>query len=177
MTDADISRVAEIHVFAQRKAYRGIFSDDWLFRETTVFSRAEEAGTWFEEEGVEGFVFEDADIIKGFVVISPCPDKGKPHALELERIFVDPLMQGQGIGAKLLEFCEKNAYERDFSEVCLWTLEDNKEARDFYEKRGYAHDGEREHFDDISVTQLRYTKTIMAVKEGFSWQQRKVIDD
>ncbi|MCL2170151.1 MAG: GNAT family N-acetyltransferase [Defluviitaleaceae bacterium] len=160
MEAADIPRVAEIHVHAQRVAYRGIFSDEWLFGETTVIGRIAEFERWFAAEGSEGFVFDNG-IITGFIMMGPCPDKDKvPHGMELERIFVDPFMQGQGLGKILIEHCDKIAKKRGFTEVCLWVLEDNVNAQAFYVKNGYALDGAREYLANNSVTQVRYVRTI-----------------
>ena len=163
MKAADIGRIAEIHVFGQRKAYRGILTDEWLFGETTVAKRTEYFKKQLENPRRAAFVYYDG-IIKGFFIAAPCPDEGKAHALELERIFVEPLMQGQGIGKKLLLYCEEMAARLGFPEICLWVLEKNHAARGFYEKMGYALDGSRQGSRQglmgIPVMEVRYAKNL-----------------
>lgn len=45
--------------------------------------------------------------------------------------------QGQGIGTKLMIFIEKYAKKNSFRKVCLYTGQNMKLARKFYEKIGY----------------------------------------
>jgi len=160
MTKADIPRVAEIHVFGQRKAYKGILTDTRLFVETSVAGRAEEFAARFDDAGREGYVWDENGVIKGFLIVKPSPDEGKTHAMELERIFVEPLMQGEGIGAKLLDYCYETALRRGESEICLWVLEDNMPSRHFYEKHGYARDTAKDRYMDTEVLHVRYVKDV-----------------
>ncbi|MCL2396530.1 MAG: GNAT family N-acetyltransferase [Defluviitaleaceae bacterium] len=154
MTADDAGRVAEIHVFGQRFAYKGIVSDEHLFKQTTVHERTE----YFRDTAstIEGYVFDDG-IIKGFLTLRLCGDEDKKGALELYRIFVDPLMHGGGIGRQLLNFFEQTAKQRDFSYVCLWMAEGNP-AGTFYEKMGYGLDGGREFSKELGATMVRYSK-------------------
>jgi putative acetyltransferase len=158
---SDISRVAEIHVFAQRKAYRGIFSDEHLFKETTVAKRSEFFANQFQKDGREGFVFDDG-IIRGFLITSPCLDEDRPDSLEIERIFVDPLMHRLGIGSKLIDYCEKIARQSGFNEICLYVVEGNILAREFYNKNGYAPGGaeRKRQLGDTGVSEIRYIKSL-----------------
>lgn len=156
MTHADYPRVAEIHIFAQRTTYRGIFSDKWLFADSTVLSRLNDMKKWFDTPKAHGVVYEQDGIIKGFAVMSNHEIDG----YEIERIFVDPLMQGQGIGKVLMNYCEQYGKENGFNTVCLWTLEDNAQARSFYEKLGYALRDKREYFADTDMWQVMYIKDV-----------------
>jgi len=157
----DIGRAAEIHVFAQRKAYRGILNDQWLFQKTTVAKRAAEFTERFYDTGRESFVYEDGGVIKGFLIVKPSPDADKPQAMEIERIFVDPLMQGEGIGTILLKQSEEIAKLRGYGEICLWVLEDNSPSRRFYEKYGYHYDNTQEQYMDAPIMHVRYIKEVI----------------
>ena len=165
MQISDIPRVAEIHVFGWRCAYRGIVSDEHLFNTLLVSKRMER----FEEHlrniesdsyvFGESYVFDDG-IIKAFLTIGPCRDEDKPEAFELGGIYVDPCMQGQGVGAALVAFCENIAAERNYSEICIWTFEKNAPARAFYEKHGYALDGVTQIVEPYRAVGVRYCKKI-----------------
>ncbi|MBD3183208.1 GNAT family N-acetyltransferase [Candidatus Poribacteria bacterium] len=70
-------------------------------------------------------------IIGGFIVF----EKKNSH-FELGRIFIHPDYQNQGIGARAIEFMEK-----EFPQARRWTLGTprwNKHAQHFYEKMGFV---------------------------------------
>ena len=112
MQASDIPRVAEIHVFGWRCAYRGIISDEHLFNNVLVSTRIERWMARFttpvESDDSEKYVYDDG-IIKAFLTISPCKDEDKPDAFELGAIYVDPCMQGQGVGKALVAYCAQVA--------------------------------------------------------------------
>lgn len=51
---------------------------------------------------------------------------------------VDPLVQGRGIGRKLLDVVERRAKEKGATELALSMAEPDTDLREFYTKRGYA---------------------------------------
>jgi len=158
MTLADIPRVAEIHVFAQRTVYRGIMPDEYLFVVNNVVSRTVRFTEDTGQDGRVGFVFDDG-VIRGFLFLSPCREE--IGTLEMERIFVDPLMLGKGYGRILEEFVCKYAIENNYSKIFLWVLNGNHGARGFYEKSGYVQDGaEKPSQYTTDVKQLRYIKDL-----------------
>ena len=159
----DIPRVAEIHVFGWRCAYRGIISDQHLFNTMLETKRVERFTEQFlkkdtgDEVWNESYVYDDG-MIKAFLTIGPCRDADKPNAFELGGIYVDPSMKGQGIGTALTHYCEKRAKEQGYKEICLWTFEKNTAARAFYEKLGYVLDGATMVVEPYGATGVRYNK-------------------
>ncbi len=65
-----------------------------------------------------------------------CRDEDKPNSFELWGIYVEPLKKRQGIGTKLVKFCEEEALKRGFTEVCLWVLEKILTPERFMKKWG-----------------------------------------
>lgn len=61
----------------------------------------------------------------------------------LERLFVAPEQWGGGIGTLLLDAVVDLVREQGFTQCQLWVLRENREARTFYEKRGWKLDGRR----------------------------------
>ncbi len=118
----DISRIAEILVFVKRIKFRPIFKDDdYSFGELQVIPVAEK---YSRPEILDSiWVFEDEGIVKGLIHI-----EGK----EVVELYVDYFFQGQGVGAKLLEFAKKE-YDVNF----LWAIEKNTDAIRFYEAHGF----------------------------------------
>ena len=118
----DLSRIAEILVFAKRMKYRPIFqNDDYSFGELQVIPVAEQ----YSSPDILGdiWVYEDNGIVKGLIHIV---DK------EVIELYVDFFFQGQGIGSKLIKYAIAE-YDVKF----LWTLEKNIDAIRFYEAHGF----------------------------------------
>ena len=126
----DLERISEIEIFNYRLNFYPVFKDDgFYFSELSVSKKAKE----YEAEAEKFFVYDDG-AIKGFIMVD-----GK----EIRKLFVEPVLQGNSIGKKLLEFAvfEKKA---DF----LWALEKNKRAIAFYERNGFSLSGERKNEED-----------------------------
>lgn len=124
----DLSRIAEILVFAKRIKYRPIFNnDDYSFNELQVVKLVEEYG---KPKILDNIWVYDDGIVKGMIHI-----EGK----EIVELYVDYFFWNQGIGAKLIEFA-KEKHDVRF----LWVLEKNVDAIRFYEAHGFAANGKRQ---------------------------------
>ena len=124
----DVSRIAEILIFAKRVRYRDIFHNDRVsFGEMQVLPLAQEylSGA----QSLEFIWVYDDEFVKGMVHV----EDG-----QLCELYVDPFFQSRGIGSALIRFAVR---ERDA--CCLWVLEKNREAIRFYERHGFAPTGER----------------------------------
>ena len=120
-TEEDISRIAEILVFAKRMKYRSIFNDDaYSFGELQVIPVAEK---YIENGFLKNMFLYDDGIIKGLIRIE------KEEIIEL---YVDHFFQGNGIGSELIEYAKEN-YQVSF----LWTIEKNIDAIRFYKSHGF----------------------------------------
>lgn len=124
----DASRIAEIIVTNYRINFYPFFqNDEFYFGELNVVDMAAEytEGSQFL---ADTFVYDDG-VVKGLVRIN-----GK----EIEKLFVEPQFQSQGIGAELLRF----AVETMNTEF-LWVLEYNKRGMAFYRRHGFELTGEK----------------------------------
>lgn len=128
-TPEDIARVAEIEIFNYRLNFYPIFlCDEFYFEEKQV---PKEMKRYETEEGLldNTFVYDDG-VVKGFIQI----DESK-----VAKLFVEPVLQGNGIGAKLLEFAVT-----EMQANYLWALEKNVKAIRFYERQGFRVTAEKE---------------------------------
>ncbi len=99
----DISRIAEILIFAKRTAYRPIFQNDPVsFGQMQVLPLANQylSGQLSLDET---FVWEEEGVVKGLA------DAGQG---ELRQLYVDPFFQGQGVGGALLRFAVEQGARR-----------------------------------------------------------------
>lgn len=131
---SDAARIAEIEVTNYRLNFYPIFKDDeYYFQTLTAESMAAEirkSGSYKHT-----FVYDDG-AVKGFVRI---------NGTEIEKLFVEPVLQGNSIGARLLEFAVKEK-KADH----LWALEKNVRAINFYERMGFCQSGEKKYEEDTT---------------------------
>lgn len=62
----------------------------------------------------------------------------EPEGMELERIYVNSLFQGKGIGLRILSFVESLAQQEGKTYLWLGVWEHNPKAIRFYERYGYT---------------------------------------
>ena len=128
-TPADTARIAEIEIFNYRLNFYPIFlCDEFYFKEKQVPKEMKRYET--EEDLIENTYVYDDGAVKGFIQID---------GSKVAKLFVEPVLQGQGIGAKLLAFAVEEKQV-----TYLWALEKNVKAIRFYERHGFYTTEEKE---------------------------------
>ena len=114
-----LNRIAEIEVFNYRLQFYPIFrSDEFYFGELQVPNVAKRYA-----DSLEDIRVWDDGVVKGFILV---------RSGEIKKLFVEPVLQGQGIGAKLLSYAVEQEKAR-----FLWALEKNERAIAFYRRHGF----------------------------------------
>ena len=85
-------------------------------------------------------------------------DDDKKEAFELHFLYVDPDYVRTGIGSEMLRFFEQAGRDRGCPEFVIWVLEENGQARNFYEKNHYLPDGKEKIFKRWNKRETRYVK-------------------
>ena len=125
----DASRLAEIEIFNYRLNFYPIFrNDSFYFQELQVLPMVEEY--FAAPAAIAHTLVYDDGAVKGFLRL---------EGQEIRKLFVEPVLQGRGIGAALLEYAVE---ARNAS--CLWALEANERALRFYRRHGFLPTGERQ---------------------------------
>ncbi len=88
----DASRIAEVHIFAWRTEYKEIISESYLYNEISVSGRIKDYIDRKENEIHEMYVYEDKNIIKGFMKIRVAEDEDKKESFELWGLYIEPTM-------------------------------------------------------------------------------------
>ena len=128
----DLTRIAEIELFNYRLNFYPIFKSDWFyFKYLTVPALIEK----YADEINSFYVYDDG-VIKGFV---------KTSDNEIQKLFVEPVLQGNKIGDALVNFATEK-----LSADNLWALEKNTKAIKFYEKHGFELTGEKKFEEDTT---------------------------
>ena len=76
-------------------------------------------------------------------------------ACKMRQVAVHPCMQGQGIGSKLVDFCESYAIEKGYQSIHCHARE---YAVPFYTKKGYVPEGE--YFMEVNIPHLHMRKVL-----------------
>ena len=98
--------------------------------------------TDFENLISKGFVHvatDEENNLAGYIVFYP-----KDDSIHLENVAVSPDHQGQGVGKRLIVYCERQARGAGFTTVDLYTNEKMLENLSLYPALGYAETGRRE---------------------------------
>ena len=133
----DIERIAEILVFNYRLNFYPIFRDDgFYFEELTVTKQK----ATYEHKLDSIWVYDDG-VVKGFIQIENA---------EVKKLFVEPVLQGNSIGAELLEYAIS---ERNVN--FLWALEKNTKAIAFYKRHGFDITNDKKYEEDTTEFLVR----------------------
>lgn len=152
---ADADRIGAVHTASWQWIYRGRFPDDFL----DAIDPARPAAAWKRNLGAEPpadvFVAEVEGEIVGFCHVGPSGDGDDDHdgpidhdarVGELHAIYLVHDAAGNGVGRALMDAGIDALRSAGFTEVILWVLESNREARGFYEHTGWRLDGTRRTF-------------------------------
>lgn len=87
----DLARIAEIEIFNYRLNFYPIFKDDeFYFKELQVLKQMEKY-----KSSIESIWVYDDGAVKGYIQVED---------QEVKKLFVEPILQGNAIGAELLEY-------------------------------------------------------------------------
>lgn len=118
---------------------------------TTPTPAPPEGGTFFSDSrsADEVIIAEQDGRVVGYAIVqrtSPLPSHA--HVLLINGVAVDPSMQGQGLGRRLVEAAQAEAVRRGARKLSLRVLSDNANARHLYESCGFVVEGVlREEFE------------------------------
>ena len=136
----DLARIAEIVIFNYRLNFYPIFkNDDYYFYELQVPTIMKQ----YESTIDHMWVYDDG-AVKGMIQI---------ENREIKKLFVEPVLQGNGIGSELLTY----AIEKHNANT-LWALEKNTRAIRFYERHGFRNSTDKKLEDDTTEYLVRLEK-------------------
>lgn len=148
-TDEEIKGKAYVHWKSWHEAYPGIVSQDYLDRLT--LEKCERMAFSWPDNTV---IAKDNGIVVGFVCYG---DRGEeaPDVGEIFALYVLADYYGKGVGRRLMDAGLEHV--RDYSQVILWVLKENRRAVRFYEKCGFQPDGAEMTSSNISAEEIRMT--------------------
>ena len=154
---ADAAAVGRIHVESWNVAYRGLMPGDVIARTDLAYR------TTFWAERIADrdwpvFVIDQGSEIVAFCQMIPSRDSDDDPARvgHITSLHVLPYLRGKGHGRALVEHVRAEFGRRGFAEITLWVLEENRDARRFYEKYGFRLDGATRTYPKTQVPEVRY---------------------
>lgn len=125
---ADAARIAEIEIFNYRLNFYPVFQNDWFYFDELQVPKLIQQYHAKPELLEHTFVYDDS-VVKGFIRL---------NGQQIEKLFVEPVLQNQHIGTALLKYAVEQQNAR-----FLWALEKNTRAIAFYQKHGFRATGEK----------------------------------
>lgn len=133
----DAKDVALIHTQAWQSAYKGIVPQKFL-DEIDLKKRQDNWAKGIENDPtlIRLVATNDYGKVLGFVCGLNNRDKNPNISGELWAIYVNPNSTSNGIGQTLFKGFVEKLVSRDIFSMNVWVLEENIQARQFYEKMG-----------------------------------------
>jgi len=157
-TPADAVPATEVHCRSWLAAYTGLIADE-VIAEKNAVRRATAQERYAKPDNI--YVGERAGEIVCAGAFLPTEDEDLADYFEVKVFYVDPDHFRQGIGRQFMDYALYLARAGGYSGVLLYVLEDNHNARRFYESCGFVCEGK------CKVQNLPPLKNIRYVKRDF----------
>ncbi len=175
----DAADIARIHVDTWRAAYKGIVPKKHLDK-LSIENRENRWAAALKKStaGTRVAVSDDGAIV-GWTDFGPSREADGEGFGELYAIYLDPPHWGRGIGRALLNDAVEKLRGRDYSAITLWVLEDNTRTRRFYEKAGFAPDGNKKNLtiEGKRLQELRYQLDFQNLTEKQTENEQAELSD
>lgn len=159
---SDARAIAKIHVSSWQVIYRGHIPDNVL--DNLSIDEREKLWNTLLENNVGIIVLEENDDLVGFVSFCPSRDDDADpvKSAEISAIYLNPRRWRNGFGKLLCNAAIDDLRKSGYTEVTLWVLDKNQQARQFYEKMGFINSTEIkiDERDGYTLNEIRYRKII-----------------
>ena len=146
-TEAETKGKAYVHWRSWHEAYSNLVSQEYL--DTLTLEKCEEIAFKWPDNIL---VAKVKDNVIGFVGYG---DRGKetPETGEVFALYVLSEYYGKGIAQQLMKAALEQL--KNYPQICLWVLKENKRAIRFYQKCGFVTDGEELNIPSLGATEIR----------------------
>jgi ribosomal protein S18 acetylase RimI-like enzyme len=163
----DAPALSRVHVDSWRAAYGGLVPDSSL-QAFTYEWREESFRCSLAASAEETYLVQVEGEVVGFLTLGAArdPDLDVGRTGEIWGIYISPGYWRKGIGKRLAEEAERILKSGGYEDAVLWVLEDNQQARRFYEAMGFGLDGESKNIDwGTPLKAVRYRKALQPIGE------------
>jgi GNAT superfamily N-acetyltransferase len=133
--ESDLSRVRELAQTIWRAHYPGIISNEQIEYMLTWMYSLETLQREVHHEGVQFELLRVNSELVGFAAYGPTSESG---VYKLHKLYVHPDQQGQGLGSRLLNYCEDQVATLGAEKLILAVNKQNRRAIRTYERNGFS---------------------------------------
>lgn len=132
----DAEAIARVHICSWQKMYKEFIPEE-ILKNLSLDERAQQWATLINQ-GVKVLLLEVAQCIIGFASICAFRDINPDNSIgEISAIYLHPDYWRMGLGTQLCVAAMSELVTLGCEKVALWVLEDNIQARGFYEALGF----------------------------------------
>lgn len=130
----DIDKIVDININDWKKAYKGIIDDNIL----DSLNKEEKIKKWRKSYNkANTIVAEENGIVIGYCKYDDEINNEKYNIdSEIIGLYVDYNKTKMGVGKKMMEYVMNDLKNKNKNRMILWCLEENQNARRFYESMG-----------------------------------------
>lgn len=120
-------------------AYAHFWKDDCSWYLNNTYSKANLTLELKDKNSAYYFVYYNEMIAGIFRLISNCsyPPLSDEQAFKVHRIYLDPTIQGKGIGKQLMNYAQQIAVTTHHTIIWLDAMDTHTQAQSFYKNLGY----------------------------------------
>jgi GNAT superfamily N-acetyltransferase len=136
--ERDLPEIARLHILSWKTAYRG-FVPDHVLDGRSVEGSLQGWRNTFESYPENLWIAQHTNgNVVGICCAGPVVnlERSGPYRFEIYGLHVDPAIHRQGVGSLLIRRQFERALAEDLPDVIVWTLENLRQSRRFYEKHG-----------------------------------------
>ena len=159
-TEDETKGKAYVHWCAWHEAYPGLVSQEYLDRLT--LERCEKIAYEWPDNLM---IAKDAGRVIGFIGYGDRGDEA-PDTGEIFALYTLSEYYGKDVGRQLMDAALQQL--REYKQICLWVLKDNKRAIHFYQKCGFCPNGEEMYSKTVAATEIK-----MILKKAMEWASSK----
>lgn len=158
----DADTIALIYSKSFQQAFKGIIPDDFLNGKFSFENLRKQLAKELDEGTTSNCIILKDDIPVGMLTFMKDSYKERDESeIDLGRIYLLPEYWGKNVAIEFINWLSKELKSKGYSKVALWVVEENLRARKFYEKVGFAHDGEIRIINPgREIKEYRYTKQL-----------------
>ena len=152
----DIPALSLIHARSWKEAYRGMVPQEYL--DSLSDDRWEPMLRAWLAAGNHALMLLEDGLPVGCCTYGAAREERFAGWGEIVSLYLLPGYIGRGYGQALLQAVLQDMEKIGYQKITLWVLRENRRARRFYRKNGFAQNGERCHSEagGKQLTELRY---------------------
>lgn len=153
----DAKIISNIHALSWKTAYKGFIPQQYLDELRDDFW-VDAFKDWIRTYRFTVLIIYENELPIGCITYGKSRDETLPEWGEIVSIYVLPNYFGKGYGNILLNTALKDMNKLGYKNIYLWVLEDNLNAKAFYEKNGFLCNNDKYIFEIMGkpLTDLRY---------------------